>query len=115
MALSKKFRLSKKNDFEAVFENGRKIYGKYVSLFAVKNNLKFNRFGVIVSNKVSKKAVERNRIRRRITEVIKQDFKLLKNGFDFVIVAKHQIRDKNYQSIKDEILELFVKQGILNK
>lgn len=115
MALFKKYRLSKKKDFETIFKKGKKVYGRYMTLFFLKNNLGLNRFGIIISNKVSKKAVERNKIRRRILEALRKNLDLLKNGFDIVIVAKDSIQDRNYQLIKDEILKLLTKQKALHK
>lgn len=113
MVLSKKFSLSKKKDFEAVYKKGKRTHGEFVTVITSKNEINISRFGVIVSNKVSKKATERNKIRRRISEIIRQNLGLLKKGLDVIIIAKIQILDKKYEDIESEILKLFKKQKIL--
>lgn len=97
----------KKKEFEAVFKKGKTRAGKLVFLKILKNNLDDNRFGIVVSKKISKKAVNRNKIKRRLKEIIRQIN--IKSGFDIVIVAKPEILDKKYQEIKDELEELLKK------
>lgn len=94
----------KKKDFDNVFKKGKSKAGKLVFLKILKNNLEANRFGIIVSTKISKKAVNRNKIKRRIREIIRQAD--IETGFDIVVVAKPEIINKNYQEIKEEIEEL---------
>lgn len=107
--LQKINRLTKKKDFEAVFKNGYPLNGDIIFLKFLKNNLDFSRFGFIVSGKVSKKAVIRNKIKRRLREIIRLKIKDIKNGFDIIIIAKFAIIDKEYQEIKE------VLNKILNK
>ncbi len=95
----------KKKEFEAVFKKGKTKAGKLVFLKILKNNLDNNRFGIIVSKKISKKAVIRNKIKRRLREIIKQAH--IKSGFDIVIITKPEIIDKNYQEIKNDFENLF--------
>ena len=64
MALPKKNRLKKKKDFEEVFKKGKAVRGNFLFVRYLKNSLQFPRFAFVVSSKVSKKAVARNRIRR---------------------------------------------------
>jgi len=59
----------------------------------------------VVSLKVSKKAVIRNKIKRRLREIIRQTE--LKQGFDFVIIAKPLIVNQNFQEIKQDLNEIF--------
>lgn len=94
----------KKRDFDNVFKKGKTKAGKLVFLKILKNNSKINRFGIIVSTKISKKAVYRNKIKRRIREIIRQIN--IKSGFDIAITAKVEIVDKNYQEIKNDIESL---------
>lgn len=95
----------KKKEFEAVFRKGKTKAGKLVFLKILKNNLGNNRFGVVVSKKISKKAVNRNKIKRRLREIIRQAH--IRPGLDIIIIAKPEIIDKNYQDIKNELEDLF--------
>ena len=90
--------LKKKKDFDRAYK-GKTIAGKLIFLKVYKNNLNVSRFGFVVSSKISKKAIIRNRIKRRLREVIK-NFK--PKGFDIIITVKSEIVDKTYQEIKSD-------------
>lgn len=47
-----------------------------------------SRIGIIVSTKVSKKAVVRNKIKRRIRESVLKMLPKIKNGFDIVLIVR---------------------------
>lgn len=66
------------------------------------NNLNKNQFKIIVSLKVSKKAVVRNKIRRRIKEILRQ--LAIKQGYDIVVIANKEIIGKSFGEIKKAIL-----------
>ena len=58
-----------------------------MSLVFVNNTRGFTRVAVVVSKKVEKTAVGRNRIRRRIYEAIRINFDLIPKGVDYVFVV----------------------------
>jgi len=60
-------------------------------LFIIKvreNRLSFNRFAIIVSKKVDKRAVVRNRIKRLISSCIEELYKDLRPGCDMIFIVK---------------------------
>lgn len=64
------------------------------------NNLKFSRFGVVISKKVSPSAVVRNKIKRIIFDFVRVNKLHLKLGKDILLTAIFQIKkgeevDKN--------------------
>lgn len=108
--LSQKNRLTKNKDFDLVFKKGRSIYQ---SLFGIKilqkNNNIPSRFGILLSTKVSKKAVERNLYKRRIKAILKFEQPKLKRGYDCVIIVFPVILGKSFQEIETGIKNSFVK------
>lgn len=102
--LAKANRLTKNKDFEKTFKKGGSSYAKLLGIKAVKNDLEINRFGLIISNKISKKAVERNKIRRQIREIIKEQLTLIRPGYNLVIITLPEILNKDYLEIKQNIL-----------
>lgn len=64
----------------------------------------FVRLLTVVSKKISKKAVVRNHIRRKIKEAFKKvDKTLLKNQYDYQIIARHSIMNMSVESIAKDI------------
>lgn len=71
-----------------MFKNGKTVNGSFLFIKFKKNNLEMSRFGFIVGLKISKKAVERNKIKRLLSEVIRVNLKQIKNNYDIITVVK---------------------------
>jgi len=108
-------RISKKKDFDNIFKNGKSARGAFLILKFLQNNLKINRFAFVVSKKVSPKAVVRNKIRRRLSESIKEFNNQSEGGVDIIFVALPKIKDKNFSEIKEETNNLLSKIISKNK
>ncbi len=107
--LAKQYRLSKEKDFEKVFKRGRANYTGQIGVKTIANQFRHNRFGIIVSAKVSKKATERNRIKRRIRQALRQLDKKLIGGYDVVIIALPGLLNLDYQAVKGGLERVFIK------
>lgn len=103
--LASQNRLRKKNDIDNIFRKGKTIASGLFFLKFIKNDFKVNRFAFVVSRKISNKAVERNKVKRRLREAVKQF--AISQGFDFIIIARPVIVKANFQEIKDSINEIF--------
>ena len=99
----KENRLRKKNDFDRVFKKGKSSYDKILGIKVLFNEQEENRYGVIVSTKISKKAVKRNRIKRQIREAVKALAPDLKKGLDLVVIALPGASDKDYWELKTSL------------
>lgn len=102
MSLSNKYRLRKEGDIKKVFSKGRTIKGGLFFIRFLGNGLVGSRIAVMVSKKVSKKATERNLIKRRVHGAIDKKY-LKKNGLDILIVTLPIILEKPFKEIKTEI------------
>jgi ribonuclease P protein component len=112
--LPKENRLRKKNDFENVLRRGGGLKQDFLVLKLKENKLKDTRFGFIVSQKVSKKAVIRNRVKRRLREIIKLKMEEIKKGIDVVLIALPGAEKKDFSETKKEMEDLLKKSGALN-
>lgn len=108
-------RLKKRNDFDAVFKKGKSVFSKIVGVKKINNCLKINRFGIVVSTKVSKKAVDRNSIKRKIRTIIKEENNKFFQGFDLVVITLPEIKKSDYQNMKKTLNDIFKKQGLYLK
>lgn len=106
--LRKPLRLTKKNDFEAIASQGKAYYCPILMLKSLKNKFKYNRFGFIVSNKVSKKAAQRNLIKRRIREIIRLNLSEIKKGYDIVIIVSPKIINSQGKVLKYQEIEKYL-------
>lgn len=75
------------------FKGNILISSPFYLLKIAKNGKPFSRFGFVVSKKVSKKAVERNRIKRELRSFIHERLPKTVSGFDFLFISKKPIED----------------------
>jgi len=107
MTFPKKNRVAKEKDFQTVWQNGQIYHSDIMFLKIKKNNLNYPRFAIIVSKKISGKAVVRNKIKRQLNEILRQYQNLLPNNSDTVIYTKPLIKTKTYQEVAKIFSALF--------
>ena len=112
--LAKENRLKRKKDFEKLFKEGKSFREKFLVLKINKNNLNSNRFGFIVSKKVSKKAPVRNKIKRRLREIVRKEIDNYQKGFDVAIIALPGTVLKDFKEIDQALTSALKKIKILN-
>ncbi len=110
--LSKNNRLKKRDDFDGVFKRGRKFKEDFLLLRVVKNNFQKSRFGFIVSQKVSKKAVLRNKIKRRLRAIVEAKIPKIKEGLDIVLIADPGLEKKDFWELEEITGNIFKKAGL---
>lgn len=108
MALNKKNRLKKKLDFEDVFKKGKAVNGSFLFIKHKNNELGIPRFGFVVSAKIAGKAVERNKIRRIISELVRGEINKL-GGQDIIVFATKKIIGTDRVEIGKDLLEVLKK------
>lgn len=113
--LQKVYRLVEKNDFQSVLRNGSSVQGSFLGLFFLSNKgVGQTKTGFVVSNKISKKATIRNRLKRLLREVVRQNVYNIKEGFLLVFLAEKSIVDARPELVKEEVLNLLTKASLLN-
>lgn len=85
--LNKKYRFHSRGGVRYVYQKGKTVRSPKMSLVFADNTRDFTRVAVVVSKKVEKSAVKRNRIRRRIYEVIRNNFNHLPKKKDYILVV----------------------------
>ncbi|MDD5146199.1 MAG: ribonuclease P protein component [Candidatus Pacebacteria bacterium] len=111
--LPKPYRLTKNNDFQNVFQNGRVAGGSFLAIKAAPNTLTHCRIGFVVSKKVSNKATDRNRVKRRLREAMRGFLPQFNNHFDMVLLTKKEIKDKEFGQIKEEMGALLKRARLI--
>jgi len=111
--LSKEHRLRHDRDFDRLFKEGHKAYSFPFSLRFMPNQRKLSRFATVVGIKVSKRAVERNRLRRQMREVIRPLLPNLLPGMDVAITAQKEAKGMSYAEIEQGLIKAFKKAKLL--
>lgn len=85
--LNKKYRFHSRGGVRYVYQKGKTVRTSKMSLIFAKNTRGFTRIAVVVSKKVMKTAVKRNRIRRRVYETLRKNMDLIPKGNDYIFVV----------------------------
>ena len=101
--LPKENRLKKKKEFETVFKNGKTLRGKNIIARYFKSEDGKTKIGFIVSKKVSKKAVERNKVKRRLRESLRENKEKIDKGVSIIIIALASSKEVPYSEINNDI------------
>lgn len=111
--LPKRYRITKEKDFKKINTTGRSFFSSDFRLRSLVNKTEISRFAIVVSTKVSKKATLRNRLRRQVGEIIRDNQKKVKQGVDVVISANSKALKKDYQQLEKGVLSLLNKAKLL--
>ena len=98
-----------------VYQKGKTIRGPFCALkYIVNHRRKTYRVAVVVSRKVHKSAVVRNRIRRRVYEIIRTESSRIERPYDLVLTAySDQLAEMPAAQLHQAIVEKLEKAGIL--
>ena len=95
----------RRTEFEAVYGSGRRRAGKQFVVFYRANGLGRSRFGISVKKALGG-AVVRNRIRRRIREILRLHDLEIPSGWDIVIHPRSSVARAKFAPLAAELVEL---------
>ena len=110
--LKKEFRIVSNKDFQRIYQKGKFFTNKDFVVKFLPNRFSFPRVGIVVSKKKVKKAVERNKLKRQLREVIRSEFSNLKEGFDIVVILRNNIYGFKFEELRKSLILLLKEAGL---
>ena len=98
-------RLTRRAEFDAVYRNGRRRSSRQFTVFFASNGLGENRFGMSVGRALGG-AVVRNRIRRRVREILRLDRGGIPSGWDIIVHPRASVAGAEFTPLREELLAL---------
>lgn len=106
-------RLTHRSEYECVKRKGVTQRGKLLILNTMSvENSGLWRAGFVTSGRLGGTVV-RNRVRRRLREIVRRHQHELREGFWFVVIARHEAATASYRASEDELLRLARRASIL--
>lgn len=109
-------RLRSPRDFQRVRAHGRRVSGAMLTLGyaaqAEPGYVGFSRIGFTVSRRVGG-AVIRNRVKRRLREVMRRKLPTISRGYDLVLTARPGAADARVETLEQEVRTLLAQARLL--
>ncbi len=108
------FRFHGHNSLRYVYSKGKAQRSQLFTVKYTQNSRRKNpRFSIVVSKKVIKSAVGRNRIRRRLYEYVRLNMDRLNDVYDIVIICTSaELRTLPFSHISEQLNQLFDKASL---
>ncbi len=103
--LAEKNKIRKRRDFTKTYKKGQSFIAPSIVLCYRKNHTEAFRCGYTVSKKVGK-AVERNKVRRRMKEIARNHLDFFQPGIDYIFVARKKAGQVEFSRLRDDMLSL---------
>lgn len=107
-------RLKKNKHFNYIYKHGTSLRVGTIALVYTKLKIKPFKVGFSVSNKIGKSVV-RNKVKRRMRESFKQIMNMVDRRYNYIFIAKDGIAEKSFDEIKNSMLTLVKKAGLINE
>ena len=98
----------RRGEFDAVYRSGKRQSNSHFTVFLRANQLPHSRFGFSIKKALGG-AVLRNRIRRRVREIVRGHRLEIPAGWDIVIHPKSNVAKADFAALTVELLRLLPK------
>ena len=103
-------RLVRRAEFDAVYRSGQRRSSRQFLVFYRANGLERSRLGASVKKALGG-AVVRNRMRRRIREIVRRNYSEIPAGWDIVIHPRASVAGANFAALEAELMHLLRSLG----
>lgn len=112
--LGRKNRLTGSKDYDKVEKEGQVFQSENFGVAVLgRGDEGPTRFGFVVSTKVAKDAVDRNRFKRVMSEAVRMSMTEVKNGFDVVFLAKMTVTRIPTDILMKEVKRSLKESGLI--
>lgn len=107
--MRKKHRLHGRRGFQTAYQKGQTWTNELFVLKALPNGLPHNRFGFAVGKRLGN-AVVRNRLRRRLRELVR--VLALQEGYDVILVARRPAVEADFDYLRAAVSGIFKRANL---
>ena len=105
LGLPRECRVARRAEYDAVYREGRRRSSREFTIFVRPNGLHVSRFGWSIKKALGS-AVRRNRIRRRLREILRLHRQEISPGWDIVIHPRSSAVTADFSALTTELLKL---------
>jgi ribonuclease P protein component len=110
--VKRRYRVREDRRFQEIRRRGRSAANELLVLCALANDLPYSRFGFAVSSRIGN-AVVRNRIKRRLREIMRLRMATIRPGCDIILIARKPVRSAEYHQLETACARLLRRAQLL--
>ncbi len=110
--MNKIYRLRSNMEFKKVYSGGKNYWNRNLVLYVKKNNIGNTRVGYSITKKIGNSVI-RNKIRRRMKEIYRLNFKGIKSNYDLIFIPKRNVVNISYKELESAMLHILKLAGVL--
>lgn len=100
--------IKRKDEINEVIKNRKQVKNKYYYIYYKDNSYDKYRFCICVSKKLGN-AVNRNKIKRQVKDIIDKSNLVFKRNVDYVIIISKEINNIEFNKRREYLIELISK------
>lgn len=113
--MQKQYRLAKRKDFNKVYRLGKSAANRqFVVYFMANPKTEKMRVGISTSKKLGG-AVLRNRVRRRVKEIVRLNSDRILPGHDLIIIVRKAAMDMTYAELENSLMHALKRASVYRK
>lgn len=105
-------RVTKRTAWQQLHARGTTAHGRDIVLKYRRTGGNPTKVGFIVGTRTSKKATERNRVKRRLRNIIRKHRSRLVSGYDIALISRPRIITASFVELEDQVLQLLRKHHL---
>ena len=106
-----RLRLRGTKRFDEIHQNGRSLADQFLVIRTLPNQHGRTQFGILISKRIGN-SVTRNKLRRRLREILRQTE--LYAGWDVVFIARKGIEQIDFKECKESVKNLLRRSDLLS-
>jgi ribonuclease P protein component len=89
-----------------VNNKGKRKHSSLFSLIFLKGKQEYTRCAIVVPKKIYNKATQRNKIKRKILNFLKEIYPQIPTPYDIVVMVRSNLDEKTPEDIQNDLLDL---------
>ena len=110
--MSKKAIIKRSSEIRAILQTGKYVNNPFFKIAYLPGSSKQSRWAVLIGKRYGK-AVERNRIKRRLREILRNIAPQLQSTFDLLMIPRRTVEEISFQLLREKVHYSFKKEGLL--